>query len=231
MQKTLLSVAAVASLAIGAGASAQDFLGDVQLSANVAYTTDYRFRGISFSDNNFALQGGFDIETESGFYVGTWTSSLVAGTELDVYGGYAFEAGPLGFDVGVTGYFFPNAGEDTTVYELYGSTTGTVGPVELTGGVALAPEQNSIDETNFYVFLDGGMPITETVSASAHVGYNDGPFGTELVDWSLGADTSALGVDWNLSYIGTSYDDDEDQDGFGESAAGHGVVLTVSKSM
>ena len=33
----------------------------LSLSANVAFTSDYRFRGVSFSEGDFAIQGGFDI--------------------------------------------------------------------------------------------------------------------------------------------------------------------------
>ena len=46
---------------------------DVQadISANVALVSDYRFRGISQSNENPAIQGGFDYAFENGFYVGT----------------------------------------------------------------------------------------------------------------------------------------------------------------
>ena len=36
-------------------------------SANVAFTTDYIWRGMTQSDGS-AIQGGFDFESDSGFY-------------------------------------------------------------------------------------------------------------------------------------------------------------------
>jgi hypothetical protein len=59
------------------------------VSANVGYTTDYVFRGISQSNEDAAVQGGVDFACGR-FYIGTWGSSIAFGngTEIDVYGGY-----------------------------------------------------------------------------------------------------------------------------------------------
>ena len=55
----------IALLLLGAGyASAAEF------SGNVGYFSDYRFRGISQGDRSPAIQGGFDIELDGGFYLG-----------------------------------------------------------------------------------------------------------------------------------------------------------------
>src|SRR4051812_17083639 len=64
-------------------------------TGNVALTSDYVFRGVSQTNNNVAIQGGFDWDTGAGFHVGTWGSSLnfkdgsEASAEIDLYGGYA----------------------------------------------------------------------------------------------------------------------------------------------
>ena len=47
-----------------------------EFSGNVTYATAYRFRGISQGDRSQASQGGFDIELDSGLYVGTWASNV-----------------------------------------------------------------------------------------------------------------------------------------------------------
>ena len=65
------------------------------------------FRGISQTDNQIAIQGGFDYEHESGLYVGTWASNVDSSffqngtdpqTELDGYVGYSGELGVIGYD-------------------------------------------------------------------------------------------------------------------------------------
>ena len=55
----------------------------VTVSGNVALVTDYRFRGVSLSAGDMALQGGIDAATDGGFYVGTWAStSMAAGAAI-----------------------------------------------------------------------------------------------------------------------------------------------------
>src|SRR5687767_6006170 len=71
----------------------------LDLSAEVGIVSDYRFRGISLSGRDPAVQGGVMIEHQSGAYAGIWASSLDkddagASTELNVYAGYAFEVAP-----------------------------------------------------------------------------------------------------------------------------------------
>ncbi|HDY83020.1 MAG TPA: hypothetical protein ENH48_08720, partial [Halieaceae bacterium] len=83
----ILTVAVTAALLAGTGlAQAQErepaiVTGDTlvegyKISANVALTSDYKFRGISQSNQDGALQGGFDAEFGPGFYVGTWGSTV-----------------------------------------------------------------------------------------------------------------------------------------------------------
>ena len=43
-----------------------------EIEANVALSTDYIFRGISQTDNDPAISGGFDYSFDSGFYAGVW---------------------------------------------------------------------------------------------------------------------------------------------------------------
>src|SRR5688500_11382116 len=82
---------------------------------NVGAVTDYRYRGISQSRKKPALQGGADFSHKSGFYVGTWASTIKwikdaggdANVEVDLYGGYKTTFGGVGFDVGVLRYLYP----------------------------------------------------------------------------------------------------------------------------
>ena len=112
---------------------------DYSLSFNVGAVTDYRYRGLSQTRFDPALQGGIDFAHKSGFYVGTWASTIRwikdgggnSDAEIDLYGGYKFAAGPVGFDVGVLRYYYPSndlaVNPDTT--EVY--LAGTWGPATL----------------------------------------------------------------------------------------------------
>ena len=124
--------------------------GPIEVSANVALTTDYRFRGVSFSDEDIAIQGGFDLAHESGFYVGTWASSLedsalYGNSEVDIYAGWSGEVSPgFSIDAGVLYYIYPNG--DDTVGDNPGATEGddsTATPVE---GPALPVIPDELEE-------------------------------------------------------------------------------------
>ena len=65
------------------------------LTGNVSLTTDYKFRGISQSQNSSAIQGGVDYADKGGFYIGNWNSSVStqlyphgSGVQSDVYAGW-----------------------------------------------------------------------------------------------------------------------------------------------
>lgn len=85
------------------------------LSANLAITTDYVFRGISNSNRHPALQGGVDYAHPGGWYVGSWASSVdfsdggEAKEEIDGYFGHAGSVGKLSWNAGWLGYVYPGA--------------------------------------------------------------------------------------------------------------------------
>ena len=80
------------------------------VSANVSFTSDYIWRGMTQSDGP-AIQGGFDYANDSGFYAGIWGSNVNfndgAGSELDYYFGYGFEMGGIGVDLGYVAFDYP----------------------------------------------------------------------------------------------------------------------------
>lgn len=114
-QKMVLAALAVSGAALAQTKAPEP---DYTLSYNVGVVTDYRYRGISQSRLNPALQGGIDFAHKSGFYLGTWGSTIKwikdAGAskgsfELDLYGGYKGEiAKDLGYDIGYLRYQYVN---------------------------------------------------------------------------------------------------------------------------
>ena len=91
----------------------------VSVSGNIALTSDYIWRGWTQSAGGPAVSGGFDLSTDSGFYIGTWGSSVQFGDattsdttemELDVYLGYSTDiADNISLDVGYITYTYPGA--------------------------------------------------------------------------------------------------------------------------
>lgn len=216
-----LSTPAFAQVVNPADEVAEETQGPITISANVSLASEYRFRGVDLSGGDFAIQGGIDLSTASGFYIGTWASSLddttvgFGSTELDIYGGWSGEfASGLSADVGVIGYLYPDAGPgDFNYVELYGSMGFSFGPAEATVGVAYAPKQDSLGgEDNFYVYTDVGIGIPNTpITLTGHVGYTDG-FLTftnngKAFDWSIGAEVALYGpLSISAAYVGAEGD-------------------------
>lgn len=191
------------------------------LSGNVALTTDYRFRGVSLSSGDPAIQGGFDVTHDSGFYIGTWASSISGGDaygdmELDVYGGWSGDiAEGVTADVGLVYYIYPteDIGAETNYYELLGSLGFTLGPVETTVGVGYSPDQGGLgDEDNLYLYTDASVGIPNTpFSINGHLGYTDGVLAPPLLagaaddtglDWSIGASLAHGPFELSVAYMG-----------------------------
>lgn len=216
-----------------------------EFSGNVALVSEYRFRGVDLSGGDIAVQGGVDLAHSSGFYVGTWGSSLdedtvgFGHTELDVYGGFGGDiAEGVSFDIGVIGYLYPNADNavvgPTDYVEFYGSVGFGFGPAEATVGVAYAPDQASLGDTdNFYIYTDLGVGIPDTpLTVTGHLGYTDGFLtftnDSQAFDWSIGVESTIAGpVSIGVSYVGAEGDIPAGQFDFVDDT----VVVTLSASI
>jgi uncharacterized protein (TIGR02001 family) len=207
MMTALKSVAAMSSAVafalLATPAQAQDEPSKpFTVSGSAGLVTDYRFRGVSQSDRDPAVQAGITVSHESGLYAGIWGSNLAGwGTfggpnlELDLIGGYKKTFGPATVDVGVTWYTYPGGADKTDFAEPYVKVSGTMGPVTLLGGVAYAPKQEALGrwyftgadasegiyndpgdkEDNLYLWSDASAAIPGLpLTAKAHIGYSWG---------------------------------------------------------
>ncbi len=93
------------------------------LTGNIGLYSQYIFRGMTQTNREPALQGGFDYSHSSGFYAGTWGSNISwlrdgapvpaynagGSLELDIYAGYKAAIGKSDFilDVGGLYYWYP----------------------------------------------------------------------------------------------------------------------------
>ena len=113
MTKTIIFGAIAAAIFTG-NTSASDF----SLDGSVALTSDYRFRGISQSNTDAALQGSINLNHVSGAHAGVWGSSIDfnddedATIELDYTAGYTFAVSDVAVDVGYIYYTYPNDGSN-----------------------------------------------------------------------------------------------------------------------
>ena len=97
------------------------------LTGSLSATSDYRFRGLSRTFNDPALQGGVQFTLPSRFYVGAWASVVdkeifanSSGYEVDLVAGYRSPLGNgMDLDVGLVQYLFPSESQFSTL-EAFG---------------------------------------------------------------------------------------------------------------
>jgi uncharacterized protein (TIGR02001 family) len=215
--------AAAPALADDAPASASPFT----ITGSAGLWSQYRFRGISQSDNKPVFQGSVTVAHASGFYLSAWGSSAsandavnIGGTEIDIYGGYTHAIGKSGVtvDAGLYGYIYPGSrhavGISENYYEVYGSLARTLGPVTAKAGVNWAPRQAYFDDfatatrTNMYVYGELGFALKALpVSFHSHVGHTGGGLdyaGRDYVDYTVGATARWKALAFDLSVTGTN---------------------------
>jgi uncharacterized protein (TIGR02001 family) len=157
------------------------------LSFNVGAVSEYRYRGISQSRLKPALQGGVDYAAPSGFYVGTWASTIKwikdipggdAQVEIDLYGGYKTEvAKGLTLDVGGLYYLYPSnnlknvAGfANANTFEVYGALT--YGPVTAKYSHSTTNLFGNVDSKNSgYFDVTANFDLGDGFSLAPHVGH------------------------------------------------------------
>ena len=160
-----------------------------EFSGNVALTTDYVWRGVSQSNGDMAIQGGFDY-TNGMFYAGVWASNVDfddasdTNVELDFYGGIAGEfANGLGWDLGFIYYTYPDADdEDLDFVELMAALS-----YEFEGGLGLGGSLfYDPDNKSTYVEATAGFALTEAFGVDASVGNYSFDGGGDYTTWSVG---------------------------------------------
>lgn len=225
MRTSFAPVLGLLLLSAAAPALAQDEPKTFTVSGGATLVTDYRFRGISQTDKDFAIQGTFTVAHESGIYASVWGSSIddyvAAGgdQEVDLIVGFKKTFGGTTIDVGGLYYYFPGSskivpGTNSDFLELYGSVSQGFGPVTGKVMVAYAPKSAALDiglgkEDNFYgnVSLSGGIPDTG-VSLSAGIGrtftrsFLSG--GIKYTDWNVGATYTTGPLTFGITYVDTN---------------------------
>ena len=192
------------------------------LSGEAGIVSDYRYRGVSLSDGNPALQASLTLEHGSGLYVTLWGSTLErigrpSNSEVDVTAGYERAVSKwVSFNLSATRYSYPSAGGGN-YSEATAAVTLARGPASAILGFSYAPRQRGLrDERgrqrdNSYASLQSayevrGAPLT----LKAGLGYERGAF-DEVErggkwDWNLGGEATRGPAKLSLTYVGSNAD-------------------------
>jgi uncharacterized protein (TIGR02001 family) len=229
MRNTFISLSALSLALLSSPAFAADedvASKELTITGTVAATTDYRFRGISQTNEKFAIQGGATATHSSGLYASFWASSIDdyvaygADAELDLIAGYSKTIDGFTLDGGVLYYVYASAakGAKSDFFEPYGSIKYTYGPVTGKAGFAYAWKQNALAcglncsggrEDNLYLYGELSAAIPDTPFAvSGHLGYTKGrsvlTFGQKnYMDWNITGSYTWKNITVGVTYVDT----------------------------
>lgn len=242
MHKPMTCLAAGVLLGVAGTAAAES---PHSVSANVALATDYVFRGFSQTNEDPAIQGGFDYGHASGFYAGVWASNVKfnenaalppaqavdeANIEVDLYAGYVHEfAQGVSAEVGGIYYAYPGAtsGLDYDFVEVVAGVSKSFEDVALSPSVGLkgyySPE--FFGKTGKSWYWNGAVDVSlpYEIGGVVTLGYSDIQDGARYWDWKVGVSRAVYGpVAVDLAYYGTDVN--------GDPLADDRIVLGISAS-
>lgn len=247
MKKLILASAVMAAF-VGSIAQAEDKVPDNQVTFNASVVTDYRYRGISQSRLDPALQGGADYTNNpTGFYLGTWLSTIhwikdaggSGNVEWDVYGGKRGEiVKDLSYDVGVLSYIYPSndlgslsglSNANTT--EIYGQLGYGPGYIKYSHSVTnLFGTPDS--KNSGYLDVGANVDVSNGYTLNLHAGHQTvkNNSGLSYTDWKVGVTKDFGIVSGSLAVIGTDTDAYTGPAPDRKNLGKNGLVLSVSKT-
>ncbi len=125
-------------------------IAEVDVSASVAVSNLYLFRGVDLGEGRAMVSGDL-IASSKGFYGGVWATSgdKASGSEYDLFVGYATEIEGVSVDVNITNYMYSgwDAGDSFGDYSEIFLNVG-YGPFSVDYQVNVADGSYSSDETD-----------------------------------------------------------------------------------
>jgi uncharacterized protein (TIGR02001 family) len=206
-------IAGLTAAALGSGlAQAAEPASPHTITGNLGIFSQYIFRGLTQTNEEPALQGGFDYAHAGGFYAGTWGSNVSwlrdfgaytggGSLELDMYGGYKGTIGKtdLGYDVGLLYYWYPGdvaaGAHKADTLELYGALTWKWLSAKLS--YSLKDKTFGVDDSQgtYYLDLTATYPIPNTrLTLIGHYGMQE----YEGTTAGVSNDSFASYKDWKL---------------------------------
>jgi len=208
---------------------------DNQFRAIVSLLTDYRFRGISQTNEDPALQAGLDFEHRTGIFAGIWGSNIEFESdanepdprdiELDFYLGFGAPiAGNWSSLFSVTFYKYPGASID---YDYLEFSAGVNYKELIFGSIAYSPDVYSEGLSSLVYEVGAEYPLINNFSVNGTVGYFDASTDeySSYTYWDAGVTKRFEWITVDLRYHGTS---DKAKNNPIEGPAGDQIVLGAS---
>lgn len=233
MQKKLIAIALAAAAA--APVFAEEAAGPHTVTGNLTIASEYRFRGITQTYKQPAIQGGIDYSHSSGLYLGNWNSNVSSGAgfpegniEMDFYGGWKASLGDFGLDLGAIYYYYPGSrggvegqgirGNPVDNKEVYIGASWKFLSAKLyyafddyfalKGVDSTGAVTNKSTSGTTYFDLSGSYDLGNGWGINAHIGLLNlrNIHNGDYTDWKLGVTKDINGWVIGAAYVGTNAD-------------------------
>jgi len=227
------------------------------LTANVGLFSQYVFRGITYTNERPALQGGFDYAHASGAFLGIWGTNvddagLYGNTlEIDLYGGFANTIGDtgIGYNVGFLQFYYPDndkiAGQSPNTTELNAAISYKWLTLKYSRAVTDFFGLNSVSlgdgkgdtKGSDYWELNFNYVLPKDINLALHVGHQtvEDRSDFDYTDFLIGVNKnfsvgSSTGWNVGVNYTTTDADDDIWVDAKGHETGDDHVILFLKRT-
>ena len=170
-----------------------------EIGGSISLVSDYVFRGVSQTGEDPALQADLNASWSSGFYAGVWASNVDFGPgddtdlEVDLYAGWAGQAGPVDLDIMAAAYTYPGAdGADQEFVEITAGAAYAIDNVTVDVRAWVSPDYYGSSGVSTYVEAGLAYAVTDRVSLDVrggHSSFEDLP-DADYSDYSAGVSYS-----------------------------------------
>ena len=228
----------------------------VTTTGQLTLSTDYRFRGVSQTSNNPAIQGSLSVNHESGIYASAWASNVTGNStaEIDAMLGYASRLTVMTslkptLDVGYIRYIYAGSGNSAPdvnqpdyneLFAKLGLSGAALPNDQLITGVNYSGQYYNHSGDYWYISANYSVPVSTTgYGIVAGVGYNLFSNAAMLnraidhtgnadnyVDYKLGTTFGVQGLTTELAWVGNNLKAAQCND---RKACKSGPQLSISK--
>lgn len=184
---------------------AKEASSDIDLSANVGFTSNYIYRGMTQTKDSPAIQGGVDLGYKN-FYIGAWGSNVEFGDgknslETDIYAGYKNEFEGIEYNIGAMQYIYANMSDEYNFAEVYFGLSKDFEKFGLSAKYSVGIKTNSLNPENYF---EASTWIALPYKSKLTLGY--GNFSNIGDNYSISIKKSFDKFDISLTYIDFNHD-------------------------
>ena len=203
----------------------------ITVAGSMAMLTDYRFRGVSMSNRDPAVQGALNFSHKSGAYLSLWASNADVGAggnvEADFFVGYILPLTEKSFlDINYADVNYPGTIKEfhTDFSEFgvnYNHSDLMTGGDYFTAGVFYSPEFAFKSGKEIYLNTSYKFPVYKNIKLVSSLGYTKledneqfaKAFGgdgqqDDYFDYKIGLGAEVLGLNSELVWIDNNIDSD-----------------------